>query len=123
MLVQPSEQVRRSGLDPRRLPAAARAAIKEDLFEKYLEMLEVNCQRNGDQLTRELLDFVQSVQCNRPPRVTGQDGLNALELADRVLAEVRNHSWTAQLDGPRGPSDLPPPLGSLIPQDEREAAA
>jgi predicted dehydrogenase len=122
-LVQPSDQVRRFGLDPRNLPPAARAAIKEELFGKYLEVQEVDCQRAGDQLTRELQDFVQCVQTSREPRVTGQDGLNALALADHILEEVRNHVWTGQQDGPRGPAHLPPPLGSLIEPEEPGAAA
>jgi predicted dehydrogenase len=121
-LVQPSESVRRHGLDPRRLPPAARAAIKDELFGNYLQMLEVKCNR-GDQLTRELQEFVQSVTTGKPPRVSGRDGLNAIAVADCILEQIRNHSWTGQSDGPHGPAQVPPPIGSLIPDDEREAAA
>src|SRR5262249_15914901 len=113
-LVQPSEQVRRFGLDPRRLPPAARAAIKDDLFGTHLQMFEVNCNR-GDQLSGELQDFVKSVMTGKPPRVTGRDGANAIAVADRILEQIRNHSWTGRIDGPHGPAQVPPPIGSLIP--------
>jgi predicted dehydrogenase len=122
-LVQPSEQVRQFGLDPRRLSPSARATIKDDLFGKYLEMREVDCHRTGDQLTRELQDFVQSVRTGQPPRVTGQDGLNAMTVADWILREVRAHPWNGRIDGPKGPSSLPHPVGSLFEPPEQEAAA
>ncbi|OAI46930.1 oxidoreductase [Planctomycetaceae bacterium SCGC AG-212-F19] len=122
-LVQPSEQVRQCGLDPRRLPPAARATIRDDLFGKYLEMQEVECQRTGDQLTRELQDFVQSVQAGRQPRVTGEDGLNAMTVADWILREIGRHAWNGRIDGPKGASSLPDPVGQLFPPPDQEAAA
>ncbi len=121
-LVQPSEHVRRYGLDPRRLPLAARATIRDDLFGKYLQMQEVECQRTGDQLTRELQDFVQSVQTGRQPRVTGQHGLDAMTVADWILREIRSHVWNGQTDGAKGPSAVPMPMGSLFQPPERDAA-
>lgn len=121
-LVQPSEHVRRYGLDPLRLSPAARATIKDDLFRTHLEMLEVNCNR-GDQLTRELEDFVASVQTARPPRVSGVDGVKAMEVADRILEQIRNHSWTGVSDGPKGPSAVPSPRGPLFISGDQQAAA
>jgi predicted dehydrogenase len=122
-LVQPSEHVRRYGLDPRRLPPAARATIKDELFGTHLQLQEVNCHSGGDQLTRELQDFVRSVSTGKPPRVTGRDGANAIAVADRILEEIRKHSWTGRIDGPHGPGQVPSPLGLLIPPNEHEAAA
>jgi len=122
-LVQPSDEVRQFGLDPRKLPPAARATIRDDLFGKYLEMEEVECQRTGDALTRELQDFVQSVQLGRQPRVTGEDGLNAMMVADWILREIARHAWDGRIDGPRGPSSLPQPVGHLFPPPDHEAAA
>jgi predicted dehydrogenase len=121
-LVQPAEHVRRHGLDPQRLSPAARATIKDDLFGTHLEMLEVNCNR-GDQLTRELQDFIACVRSGRTPRVSGQDGRNALAVAEQILEQVRNHCWTGRVDGPKGSSHLPPPHGRLFSHGEPEAAA
>jgi predicted dehydrogenase len=39
-------------------------------------------------LRRELADFVDAVRTGRPPRVTGQAGRNALELASRVADAI-----------------------------------
>jgi predicted dehydrogenase len=121
-LVQPAEHVRLHGLDPQRMSPAARATIKDDLFGTHLEMLEVNCNR-GDQLTRELQDFIACVRSGRTPRVSGQDGRDALAVAEQILEQVRNHSWTGRIDGPKGPSHLPQPHGRLFSHGEPGAAA
>jgi predicted dehydrogenase len=55
-----------------------------------LEVLELDCNR-GDQLTRELQDFIQAVRTGTPPRVTGEQGRDALALATRVLEQLAAH--------------------------------
>ena len=44
--------------------------------------------QRGEPLMRELEDVVSAVLDSRPPRVTGEDGLRAVQLADRVSAAV-----------------------------------
>lgn len=44
--------------------------------------------QRGEPLMRELEDVVAAVLDSRPPRVTGEDGLRAVQLADRVSAAV-----------------------------------
>ena len=40
-------------------------------------------------LKRELADFVEAVRENRPPGVTGADGMRALELAQKITDEMK----------------------------------
>jgi predicted dehydrogenase len=120
-LVQPSEQVRRHGLDPRRLDGASPARLKEELFGRHLEVLELDRNR-GDQLTRELEEFVRCVRTGQAPRATGEVGLSAVALASRVLDSLRSHAWEGDPRGPVGPRQLPAPLGPLFHSDRREAA-
>lgn len=84
-LMQPAAAL--AGLDSRRLSAEQVASLKAGLFDRYLEATEVDCSRRytADQLTRELVEFVECVQSGRPPRVDGESGLAALHLASRVL--------------------------------------
>jgi predicted dehydrogenase len=42
----------------------------------------------GEPLKRELEDFLAAVAARRPPRVSGEDGLNALRLAYRVIGAM-----------------------------------
>jgi predicted dehydrogenase len=49
-----------------------------------------------DQLTRELRDFIHSVQSGSRPRVSGEDGLSAMALATRVLECVAGNRGAGQ---------------------------
>lgn len=121
VLVQPSDQLRRHGLDPRLLTPAGMPRLREELFDRHLQTCELDCD-NGDQLTRELRDFVRCAQTGSQPRVGGADGVRAIEVASRVLDSVRAHHWDNRGEGPTGPHQMPAPLGLLFLPDEREAA-
>jgi predicted dehydrogenase len=121
-LVQPSARLRREGLDPRRLAPAELARLKEEFFGRHLEVLELD-RNQGDQLTRELQEFVTCVRTKASPRVGGTAGLNAIALAARVLESIRGHAWEGHGQGPTGPLHLPAPLGPLFPPGPEEAAA
>jgi predicted dehydrogenase len=119
-LVQPSDEVRRHGLSHLQLDPARREQLKQDVFGKHMETLELDCIRDHDQLTSELRHFVGCVKTGRMPRVSGEDGRDALALADRILASVQRHPWEGRLDGPIGPKAMIPPLGKLFEQEAEE---
>ncbi|MBX9628296.1 MAG: gfo/Idh/MocA family oxidoreductase, partial [Gemmataceae bacterium] len=123
-LVQPGDEVRRHGLRPERMDAGSRARLKDEVFGRYLQVRQIDEDRKGDQLTAELRHFVDCVRSGRRPRVTGEDGRDALGLAERVLAAVRAHQWEGRPDGPTGLGGFPRPSGWLFPpaSDRREAA-
>jgi predicted dehydrogenase len=52
---------------------------------------------NVEPLKAELQDFVDAVRTRRPPRVGGEAGRAALELAGRVMASIRAHAARVQL--------------------------
>ena len=64
------------------------------IYRKKVEL----CEKNA--LAAELEDFVAAVsaalenngKCIRQPRVTGRDGLKALELANRIIEEIRAYN-------------------------------
>ncbi len=113
-LVQPGEEVRRVGIRPDQMDAAARARLKDEVFGRFLQVLNLDGDRKHDQLTSELKHFTDCVRTGRTPRVTGEDGRDALELAERVLAAVRAHQWDGRRDGPVGPNAMPTPAGYLF---------
>lgn len=113
-LVQQSEEVRRLGLRVEHLDSAAKTRLKDEVFGRYLQVLNLDGDRKHDQLTAELKHFVDCVRTGRRPRVSGEDGRNALELAERVLTALRTHAWNGTSDGPVGPSAMPTPAGFLF---------
>jgi predicted dehydrogenase len=121
-MMQPSDEVRRHGLDPRRLDPVSLARLKDDLFARHLQMVELD-RNQGDQLTRELQHFVHCVRTGATPRVGATDGRDAIALAQRILESMRGHRWNGQAEGPVGPTHMPAPLGPLFAPGEGQAAA
>jgi predicted dehydrogenase len=121
-MVQPTDELRRHRLDPRRLDAPSLARLKAELYGGYLQTLELDCQ-GGDQLTRELQDFLHCVRTGERPRASGEDGRDAVALAARVLDSIRGHAWEGRAAGPVGPLELPAPLAQLFAPARPGAAA
>jgi predicted dehydrogenase len=123
-LVQPSENLRRQGLDVSKLDPLGRMRLKEELFNRHLQTLELDC-NDGDQLTRELLEFVTCVRSGNDPRVNGEAGRDAVKVANQILESMKAHPWGGSDAGPVGPYDIPPPTGRLFdpPADDSAAAA
>ncbi len=117
--MQPSEKVRQSGLDPTQLDPASRAMLKDQLFERHLQVLDLS-PRGGDALTAELKHFVHCVAAGVKPKVSGEEGRNAIALATRILEGMQPHSWQEAV-----PADSldSPVTGSLFSPLEDKSAA
>ena len=113
-LVQQSDELRKHGLRPDRMDAASKARLKDDIFGRHLEVLSVDGDRKWDQLTSELRHFVDCVKFGRTPRVTGEDGRDALALAERIQASLHAHAWNGENTHFKGPNGMPTPQGKLF---------
>jgi predicted dehydrogenase len=112
-LVRPSDRLRHGDLDLDGLDLGQPAAVKEHLFGKVLRVDQVQAE-GRELLALELEDFIQAVRTGTRPRVTGEDALRALRLADRILQSLNSHRWEGLPDGPTGPRDLPGPQAEPI---------
>ena len=80
-----------------------------------------------DALALELDDFVDSIRSHRPPRVSGEQGRDAVALAEEILLEIDRHVWDATTDGPVGPQfrprlrTIPAPHFQIAPVPRKEA--
>ena len=113
---------RRHGLTVANLDPARRGALKDEIFTRYLNSHDQVYAAGADQLTRELRNFVDCVRTGSRPRVSGEDGLAAVTLATRVLTSLREHQWEGRSDGPKGPANMPLPIGRLFEREDRAAA-
>jgi predicted dehydrogenase len=59
----------------------------------HVEPLQID---DAEPLRVELQAFVQSVRSGGPPAVSAQEGLAAMELADRVVTAIGEHDWDGQ---------------------------
>ena len=87
-----------------------KAFIKVDFLEKKIEisrspkfcsnqlnsyyhqqsLVEIISIPNGNALRLELQEFIDSISTNREPKVTGEDGLKALKVADKISRLILN---------------------------------
>jgi predicted dehydrogenase len=118
-LVQPSASVQEHGLDPTRLDPASRSRIREELFTRHLELHTIDGKAQ-DQLTCELQEFIACVRSGDTPRVSGEDGLAAVNVAEQILNSLRSHQWDATSSGPM---QLPASSGLLFPRRAEQDVA
>jgi predicted dehydrogenase len=113
-IVRPSEALRRGQLDLDGLDLTQPAAIKSHVFGKILRVDQVQAE-GREPLATELEDFVRAARGDSRPRVSGDDALRAMRLADQVLRSLNAHEWEGLPTGPVGPRDLPAPHSPPIP--------
>jgi predicted dehydrogenase len=121
-LLQPSVGLCQHRAGVRRFDAATLATLKQDLFGRHLQVRELGC-NTGDQLTRELQDFVHCVRTGDRPRVSGEEGREAIALAARILECIRTHRWDGREAGPTGPHAFAMPGAALFQPAGDEMAA
>jgi len=111
-LVQPSLSFRNGIPDVRNLDPQSMTRFKETLFSHYLPT-KTTPESKLDQLTAELSDFVECIRTGRQPKVTGEDGLAAVSVAQSIIANIGSHDWEG--NGQHfGPLDLPIYQGPLF---------
>jgi predicted dehydrogenase len=91
-LVRPSEQLKRGRLDLEGIDLSQAAAVREHLFGKVLRVDKVEPDPL-EPLALELADFVNAARRISRPRVSGEDALRAVRLADQVLRSLEAHRW------------------------------
>lgn len=109
-LIRPSDALRRGHIDLDELDMTKPAAIKERVFGRILRVDQVQTE-GREPLALELEDFVAAVRGLSRPRVSGDDALRAMNLADQVLQSLNSHAWEGDPSGPVGP--LEPPIPSF----------
>ncbi|MCS7166580.1 MAG: Gfo/Idh/MocA family oxidoreductase [Gemmatales bacterium] len=94
LIVQPSAKARELGWRPDQLDISLAGLLREKLFGQWLEVREFE-HNEGDQLTEEIRHFVMCVRTGQQPRVTGEQGRDAIALAERILANIRSRHVAA----------------------------
>jgi predicted dehydrogenase len=89
-------------IDVLKASSAEQAQIKERLFQDYLPLCELPVV-DSNAILEEQRDFVASIQEFRQPKVSGRDGLRALDAAERILTSLAAHQWDGSSNGRIGP--------------------
>jgi predicted dehydrogenase len=107
-LIRPSETLLARRFDVESLSGEQVDHYREHLLEEHLPREALHFEA-VDALMLEVQDFVDSIRTSRPPRVSGEQGRNAVAVAEQILAKIHSHPWDETADGPVGPRATPRP--------------
>jgi len=104
--VHPDQRLLQYRVDPDSLSPEEKVDLRQNLFVDVMPLRQANLPpRNA--IGEEQQDFIDSIRQGRAPRVTGQQGRQAVAVATSILEQIANHRWRGHVDGPVGPMALP----------------
>ncbi len=108
VVVSPSETLRRRQFDVASLSPDEMEHYRDHLMEEHLPRQVIQSPA-VDALALEATDFIESIQTARHPRVSGEQGRNAVAVAEQILDRIHAHAWDDTANGPVGPLATPVP--------------
>jgi len=112
LIIKKSPEFPIDGLDLENFDASRIPDLTEYFLKDLLHIEELHIDPH-EPLTGELTHFVECVRTGTTPKVPGEEGEAALELAERVLRAIAEHEWLDDLGqphtGPPGPQPPPAP--------------
>ena len=70
-----------------------RKTVRDFVEKEMLEVVELPLEGEERPLQAEIDSFLTAVRDGTTPEVTGEDGRRALELADRIVAQLASQTW------------------------------
>jgi predicted dehydrogenase len=101
-LMRAADEVLLGQIDVAELNVAQRTHLKDRLFSDYLPLTDLPI-ADANPLLEEQREFVGAIRAEASVRVTGHDGRRALDVAERVLAQIAAHRWDGAATGAIGP--------------------
>ncbi len=106
-IIQIGETLKNNRLDVETLSQFEKESLKERFFTDVMPVTEIE-PSECNPLLDEQADFLSSIIEGRQPRVTGQDGTNALKTAEIILQSIAEHRWDGHdIHSRIGPKILP----------------
>ncbi len=102
-IVRPTDRLRHGDLGVETLDLSRPDAIKAHVFGELLDARTIEPPPGPEPLALELEDFVQAARTGRRPRVSGEDALRAVRVAEQIVRSLRNHRWDGPTTVPTGP--------------------
>lgn len=101
-VMRPGEAIQQVDFDVNSLSPAERTHLKDHLFTDYLPLTDLQVEETNA-LLEEQREFAAAIRGECQVRVPGTDGRAALDVAERILAEIAAHRWDGTAVGPIGP--------------------
>jgi predicted dehydrogenase len=101
-VMRPHEALANHQFDINSLSPQERSNFKERLTTDYLPVSELKVTETNA-LVEEQRAFVTAIQGKATAGVSGTEGRRALDVAERILADIALHRWDGAADGAVGP--------------------
>ncbi len=101
-VMRAAEPIASGDFDVHALSPDERTHLKEHLFTDYLPLTELPV-GEGNALAEEQREFAAAIRGQAEVRADGRAGLAALDVAERILAQIAAHPWDGTAHGPVGP--------------------
>ncbi len=105
-LVHPNDAILARQFDADALADEEKSHLKEHLFDEVLARQTVEADQTNA-IADEQRDFVESILEQGCPRVAGQQGRDAIALAEQILSQIAKHPWDGDASGRVGPLAMP----------------
>jgi predicted dehydrogenase len=77
-----------------RLTSQERAGLKDEFFERWFPTTQWKSEP-VNAIECELLDFHRAIESRKAPEVTGEQGREAIDVADRILSAIAGRTSVA----------------------------
>lgn len=101
-VMRPTDAVLGGQMDVLALSPAERTHLKDNLFTDYLPLADLPV-GEANALLDEQREFAAAIRGETTVRASGHDGRRALDVAERILADIAAHRWDGSSVGPIGP--------------------
>ncbi len=91
-LIRPSQEVLAKEVDLTRCPSEQQKQVQEAMFKDFLCMESVAADHTNA-ILQEQQEFVDAIRFAQPVRVTGEQGRDALAVAEQILEAIAAHRW------------------------------
>ena len=95
-VIHPAPAVLRGEVDLTCCPPEQRQQVQESMFRELLSLETLQVERTNA-ILQEQREFVASVLHGAPIRVPGEQGRDALAVAEQILESIRSHRWNSHL--------------------------
>ena len=107
-LVSPSDKIQSRSLAAEETPLHERSQFAQSVLRDLLRHERIDVP-DCNPLQNEQRDFLAAIRSQATPQVTGEDGRNAVEIANRIGDAISRHQWNGSAAGPIGPFAFPGP--------------
>jgi predicted dehydrogenase len=92
LIIKRSERFSMDALDLEKMQRLSIDELKKVMLDGFFTVREMKLDE-VEPLKAELESFVDCVRNNRPPQVSGEDGIRAMETAEKILGAARTYNW------------------------------